>query len=132
MHAEFEVFRSCYHHIGGDATDGGKHGGADGGGIMAEDAYKLLNFFALDESDGGGKGWLDWLSFVAFCSIEGAGGSMSGEMLWARGCFVTESVAALRCLVRYTKVHLTIRIIPIKVDAKKYFSVPVNGAFICF
>ena len=56
MHAEFEVFRSCYHHIGGDATDGGKHGGADGGGIMAEDAYKLLNFFALDESDGGGWG----------------------------------------------------------------------------
>ena len=133
MHAEFEVFRSCYHHIGGDATDGGKHGGANGGGIMAEDAYKLLNFFALDESDGRGVGGDGGIGcHLLLFAVLRRGGSMSGEMLWARGCFVTESVAALRCLVRYTKVHLTIRIIPIKVDAKKYFSVPVNGAFICF
>ena len=77
MHAEFEVFRSCYHHIGGDATDGGKHGGADGGGIMAEDAYKLLNFFALDESDGGGGLGRDGgigCHLLLFAVLRGGGG----------------------------------------------------------
>ena len=52
-------------------------------------------------------------------------------MLWSSGQFVAKSLASLSYVIRHTKVHFSICIIPIKVDTEEDFAVPVYSACIC-